>query len=148
MFQNKVCNMLYLLVVICIYFSYFFYGMSVIILVQNMIFFVQKFFMDSVGIVYLIFGIGFGCLVSILFFGVLFDKFGCWVIILFGVVLYMLFFFGIFVSFNLMIVFILVVCVGVVNFVLDIGGYFVLMECFFKVLGLVVILVKVMVFFG
>ncbi|AUC49100.1 hypothetical protein FORC50_2145 [Salmonella enterica subsp. enterica serovar Typhimurium] len=73
----------------------------------------QKFSTDSAGIAYLISGIGLGRLVSILFFGVLSDKFGRRAIILLGAVLYMLFFFGIPASPNLMIAFILAVCVGV-----------------------------------
>lgn len=36
MSQNKARNMPYLLAVICIYFSYFLHGMSVITLAQNM----------------------------------------------------------------------------------------------------------------
>lgn len=113
-----------------------------------MLFLVEKFFIDNVGIVYLIFGIGLGWLISILFFGVIFDKFGCWVVILMVVIMYLLFFFGIFVCLNLIFVYGLVVCVGIVNLVLDMGGYFVFMECFLKAFGLVVILVKVMVLFG
>ncbi len=110
MSQNKARNMPYLLAVICIYFSYFLHGMSVITLAQNMTSLAQKFSTDSAGIAYLISGIGLGRLVSILFFGVLSDKFGRRAIILLGAVLYMLFFFGIPASPNLMIAFILAVC--------------------------------------
>lgn len=113
MSQNKARNMPYLLAVICIYFSYFLHGMSVITLAQNMTSLAHKFSTDSAGIAYLISGIGLGRLVSILFFGVLSDKFGRRAIILLGAVLYMLFFFGIPASPNLMIAFILAVCVGV-----------------------------------
>lgn len=102
MSQNKARNMPYLLAVICIYFSYFLHGMSVITLAQNMTSLAQKFSTDSAGIAYLISGIGLGRLVSILFFGVLSDKFGRRAIILLGAVLYMLFFFGIPASPNLM----------------------------------------------
>lgn len=82
MSQNKARNMPYLLAVICIYFSYFLHGMSVITLAQNMTSLAQKFSTDSAGIAYLISGIGLGRLVSILFFGVLSDKFGRRAIIL------------------------------------------------------------------
>ncbi|VEB60200.1 transporter [Salmonella enterica subsp. enterica] len=82
-----------------------------------------------------------------LFFGVLSDKFGRRAIILLGAVLYMLFFFGIPASPNLMIAFILAVCVGVANSALDTGGYPALMECFPKASGSAVILVKAMVSF-
>ncbi|EAT3492176.1 MFS transporter [Salmonella enterica] len=148
MSQNKARNMPYLLTVICIYFSYFLHGMSVITLAQNMTSLAQKFSTDSAGIAYLISGIGLGRLVSILFFGVLSDKFGRRAIILLGAVLYMLFFFGIPASPNLMIAFILAVCVGVANSALDTGGYPALMECFPKASGSAVILVKAMVSFG
>ncbi|AHB97662.1 transporter [Salmonella enterica subsp. enterica serovar Heidelberg str. CFSAN002064] len=148
MSQNKARNMPYLLAVICIYFSYFLHGMSVITLAQNMTSLAQKFSTDSAGIAYLISGIGLGRLVSILFFGVLSDKFGRRAIILLGAVLYMLFFFGIPASPNLMIAFILAVCVGVANSALDTGGYPALMECFPKASGSAVILVKAMVSFG
>lgn len=60
----------------------------------------------------------------------------------------MLFFFGIPASPNLMIAFILAVCVGVANSALDTGGYPALMECFPKASGSAVILVKAMVSFG
>lgn len=108
----------------------------------------EKFSTDNAGIAYLISGIGLGRLVSILFFGVLSDKFGRRAIILLGVILYMLFFFGIPASPNLMIAFILAVCVGVANSALDTGGYPALMECFPKASGSAVILVKAMVSFG
>lgn len=110
MSQNKARNMPFLLAVICIYFSYFLHGISVITLAQNMTSLAEKFSTDSAGIAYLISGIGLGRLVSILFFGVLSDKFGRRAIILLGVVLYMLFFFGIPASPNLMIAFVLAVC--------------------------------------
>ncbi len=51
-----------------------------------------KFSTDNAGIAYLISGIGLGRLVSILFFGVISDKFGRRAVILLGVVLYMCFF--------------------------------------------------------
>lgn len=54
MSQNKARNMPYLLAVICIYFSYFLHGMSVITLAQNMTSLAQKFSTDSAGIAYLI----------------------------------------------------------------------------------------------
>lgn len=113
-----------------------------------MLFLAEKFFIDNAGIVYLIFGIGLGRLISILFFGVIFDKFGRRAVILMVVIMYLLFFFGIFVCSNLIFVYGLVVCVGIVNLALDTGGYFAFMECFSKVFGSAVILVKAMVLFG
>ena len=59
-----------------------------------------------------------------------------------------LFFFGIPASPNLMVAFVLAVCVGVANSALDTGGYPALMECFPKASGSAVILVKAMVSFG
>ncbi|UTD19176.1 MFS transporter [Citrobacter sp. SX206] len=148
MSQKKTFNTPFLLAITCIYLSYFLHGISVITLAQNMTSLAEKFSTDNAGIAYLISGIGLGRLVSILFFGVLSDKFGRRAIILLGVILYMLFFFGIPASPNLMIAFILAVCVGVANSALDTGGYPALMECFPKSSGSAVILVKAMVSFG
>ncbi|QLW74879.1 MFS transporter [Citrobacter freundii] len=148
MSQSKAFNTPFLLAITCIYLSYFLHGISVITLAQNMTSLAEKFSTDNAGIAYLISGIGLGRLVSILFFGVLSDKFGRRAIILLGVILYMLFFFGIPASPNLMIAFILAVCVGVANSALDTGGYPALMECFPKASGSAVILVKAMVSFG
>ncbi|POT26522.1 MFS transporter [Citrobacter freundii] len=148
MSQNKTFNTPFLLAITCIYLSYFLHGISVITLAQNMSSLAEKFSTDNAGIAYLISGIGLGRLVSILFFGVLSDKFGRRAIILLGAILYMLFFFGIPASPNLMIAFILAVCVGVANSALDTGGYPALMECFPKASGSAVILVKAMVSFG
>ena len=148
MSQNKTFKTPFLLAITCIYLSYFLHGISVITLAQNMTSLAEKFSTDNAGIAYLISGIGLGRLVSILFFGVLSDKFGRRAIILLGVILYMLFFFGIPASPNLMIAFILAVCVGVANSALDTGGYPALMECFPKASGSAVILVKAMVSFG
>ena len=148
MSQKKTFNTPFLLAITCIYLSYFLHGISVITLAQNMTSLAEKFSTDNAGIAYLISGIGLGRLVSILFFGVLSDKFGRRAIILLGVILYMLFFFGIPASPNLMIAFILAVCVGVANSALDTGGYPALMECFPKASGSAVILVKAMVSFG
>ncbi|MFS9434055.1 MFS transporter [Citrobacter sp. C348] len=148
MSQSKAFNTPFLLAITCIYLSYFLHGISVITLAQNMTSLAEKFSTDNAGIAYLISGIGLGRLVSILFFGVLSDKFGRRAIILLGVILYMLFFFGIPASPNLMIAFILAICVGVANSALDTGGYPALMECFPKASGSAVILVKAMVSFG
>lgn len=148
MSQNKTFTTPFLLAISCIYLSYFLHGISVITLAQNMSSLAEKFSTDNAGIAYLISGIGLGRLVSILFFGVLSDKFGRRAIILLGAILYMLFFFGIPASPNLMIAFILAVCVGVANSALDTGGYPALMECFPKASGSAVILVKAMVSFG
>ena len=148
MSQNKTFKTPFLLAITCIYLRYFLHGISVITLAQNMTSLAEKFSTDNAGIAYLISGIGLGRLVSILFFGVLSDKFGRRAIILLGVILYMLFFFGIPASPNLMIAFILAVCVGVANSALDTGGYPALMECFPKASGSAVILVKAMVSFG
>lgn len=148
MSQSKAFNTPFFLAIICIYFSYFLHGISVITLAQNMTSLAEKFSTDNAGIAYLISGIGLGRMVSILFFGVLSDKFGRRAIILLGVILYMLFFFGIPASPNLMIAFILAVCVGIANSALDTGGYPALMECFPKASGSAVILVKAMVSFG
>lgn len=135
MSQSKTFNTPFLLAIICIYLSYFLHGISVITLAQNMTSLAEKFSTDNAGIAYLISGIGLGRLVSILFFGVLSDKFGRRAIILLGAILYILFFFGIPASPNLMIAFILAVCVGVANSALDTGGYPALMECFLKPLA-------------
>lgn len=148
MSQNKAFSTPFILAVICIYLSYFLHGISVITLAQNMTSLAAKFSTDNAGIAYLISGIGLGRLVSILFFGVISDKFGRRAVILLGVVLYMFFFFGIPASPNLMVAFILAVCVGVANSALDTGGYPALMECFPTASGSAVILVKAMVSFG
>lgn len=148
MSQSKAFNTPFILAVICIYFSYFLHGISVITLAQNMTSLAQKFSTDNAGIAYLISGIGLGRLISILFFGVISDKFGRRAVILLGVVLYILFFFGIPASPNLMVAFVLAVCVGVANSALDTGGYPALMECFPKASGSAVILIKAMVSFG
>ncbi len=84
MSQNKTFNTPFLLAIICIYLSYFLHGISVITLAQNMSSLAEKFSTDNAGIAYLISGIGLGRLVSILFFGVLSDKFGRRAIILLG----------------------------------------------------------------
>lgn len=139
MSQSKTFNTPFLLAITCIYLSYFLHGISVITLAQNMTSLAEKFSTDNAGIAYLISGIGLGRLVSILFFGVLSDKFGRRAIILLGAILYILFFFGIPASPNLMIAFILAVCVGVANSALDTGGYPALMECFPKASGSAVI---------
>lgn len=76
MSQSKTFNTPFLLAIICIYLSYFLHGISVITLAQNMTSLAEKFSTDNAGIAYLISGIGLGRLVSILFFGVLSDKFG------------------------------------------------------------------------
>ncbi|APG18686.1 MFS transporter [Kosakonia radicincitans DSM 16656] len=148
MSQNKAFSTPFILAVICIYLSYFLHGISVITLAQNMTSLAAKFSTNNAGIAYLISGIGLGRLVSILFFGVISDKFGRRAVILLGVVLYMLFFFGIPSSPNLMVAFVLAVCVGVANSALDTGGYPALMECFPTASGSAVILVKAMVSFG
>ncbi|MTH46912.1 MFS transporter [Intestinirhabdus alba] len=148
MSKNKTVRTPFILAVICIYLSYFLHGISVISLAQNMTSLAQQFSTDNAGIAYLISGIGLGRLVSILFFGVLSDKFGRRAIILLGVALYILFFFGIPASPSLMVAFALAVGVGIANSALDTGGYPALMECFPKASGSAVILVKAMVSFG
>lgn len=148
MSQNKAFNAPFLLAVIGVYCSYFLHGVSVITLAQNMSSLAEKFGTDNAGIAYLISGIGLGRLVSILFFGVLSDKFGRRYMILLGVGLYILFFFGIPASPNLIVAYGLAVCVGVANAALDTGGYPALMECYPKTSGSAVILVKAMISFG
>lgn len=105
MSQNKAFNAPFLLAVVGIYLSYFLHGVSVITLAQNMTSLAEKFGTDNAGIAYLISGIGLGRLVSILFFGVISDKFGRRSVILLGVSLYILFFFGIPASPNLVVAF-------------------------------------------
>jgi MFS family permease len=148
MSQSKAFKAPFLLAVISIYLSYFLHGASVITLAQNMTPLAEKFGTDNAGIAYLISGIGLGRLVSILFFGVISDKFGRRAAILIGVALYILFFFGIPASPNLIVAFGLAVCVGVANAALDTGGYPALMESYPKTSGSAVILVKAMVSFG
>ncbi|MCW2474485.1 MULTISPECIES: MFS transporter [unclassified Symbiopectobacterium] len=148
MSQNKAFNAPFLLAVVGIYLSYFLHGVSVITLAQNMTSLAEKFGTDNAGIAYLISGIGLGRLVSILFFGVISDKFGRRSVILLGVSLYILFFFGIPASPNLIVAFALAVCVGVANAALDTGGYPALMECYPKTSGSAVILLKAMISFG
>ncbi|MCW2480097.1 MFS transporter [Candidatus Symbiopectobacterium sp. NZEC135] len=148
MSQNKAFNAPFLLAVVGIYLSYFLHGVSVITLAQNMTSLAEKFGTDNAGIAYLISGIGLGRLVSILFFGVISDKFGRRSVILLGVSLYILFFFGIPASPNLIVAFGLAVCVGVANAALDTGGYPALMECYPKTSGSAVILLKAMISFG
>ncbi len=82
----------FILAVLCIYFSYFLHGISVITLAQNMSSLAEEFSTDNAGIAYLISGIGFGRLISILFFGVISDKFGRRAVILMAVIMYLLFF--------------------------------------------------------
>ncbi|NDO83666.1 MFS transporter [Citrobacter sp. NCU1] len=148
MSQSKAFSTPFILAVICIYLSYFLHGISALTLAQNMTVLAEKFSTDNAGIAYLISGIGLGRLVSILFLGVLSDKFGRRAIILFGIVMYMLFFFGIPASPNLLVAFALTVGVGIGNSALDTGGYPALMECFPKASGSAVILVKAMISFG
>ncbi|MEO3988483.1 MFS transporter [Pseudocitrobacter cyperus] len=148
MSHNKTFGTPFILAVFCIYLSYFLHGISVITLAQNMTPLAEKFSTDNAGIAYLISGIGLGRLISILFFGVLSDKFGRRAIILLGVASYMLFFFGIPASPNLVVAFGLAICVGIANSALDTGGYPALMECFPKASGSAVILVKAMISFG
>ena len=114
MSQNKAFSTPFILAVLCIYFSYFLHGISVITLA------------------YLISGIGLGRLISILFFGVISDKFGRRAVILMAVIMYLLFFFGIPACPNLTLAYCLAVCVGIANSALDTGGYPALMECFPK----------------
>ncbi|MDX5629798.1 MULTISPECIES: MFS transporter [unclassified Brenneria] len=148
MSQNKAFNTPFLLAVIGIYLSYFLHGVSVITLAQNMTPLAEKFNTDNAGIAYVISGIGLGRLISILFFGVISDKFGRRSVIFLGIVLYVLFFFGILLSPNLIVAFVLAFCVGAANAALDTGGYPALMECYPKTSGSAVILVKAMVSFG
>ena len=148
MSQNKAFSTPFILAVLCIYFSYFLHGISVITLAQNMSSLAEKFSTDNAGIAYLISGIGLGRLISILFFGVISDKFGRRAVILMAVIMYLLFFFGIPACPNLTLAYGLAVCVGIANSALDTGGYPALMECFPKASGSAVILVKAMVSFG
>lgn len=148
MSQNKAFSTPFILAVLCIYFSYFLHGISVITLAQNMSSLAEKFSTDNAGIAYLISGIGLGRLISILFFGVISDKFGRRAVILMAVIMYLLFFFGIPACPNLTLAYCLAVCVGIANSALDTGGYPALMECFPKASGSAVILVKAMVSFG
>lgn len=82
----------------------------------------EKFSTDNAGIAYLISGIGLGRLISILFFGVISDKFGRRAVILMAVIMYLLFFF-IPACPNLTLAYGLAVCVGIANSALDTGGY-------------------------
>ena len=148
MSQNKAFSTPFILAVLCIYFSYFLHGISVITLAQNMSSLAEKFSTDNAGIAYLISGIGLGRLISILFFGVISDKFGRRAVILMAVIMYLLFFFGIPACPNLTLAYGLAVCVGIANSALDTGGYPALMECFPKASDSAVILVKAMVSFG
>ncbi|EPF1595387.1 MFS transporter [Escherichia coli] len=140
MSQNKAFSTPFILAVLCIYFSYFLHGISVITLAQNMSSLAEKFSTDNAGIAYLISGIGLGRLISILFFGVISDKFGRRAVILMAVIMYLLFFFGIPACPNLTLAYGLAVCVGIANSALDTGGYPALMECFPKASGSAVIL--------
>ncbi|XNM51646.1 MFS transporter [Escherichia coli] len=148
MSQNKAFSTPFILAVLCIYFSYFLHGISVITLAQNMSSLAEKFSTDNAGIAYLISGIGLGRLISILFFGVIPDKFGRRAVILMAVIMYLLFFFGIPACRIYALAYCLAVCVGFANSALDTGGYPALMECFPKASGSAVILVKAMVSFG
>ena len=60
MSQNKAFSTPFILAVLCIYFSYFLHGISVITLAQNMTSLAEKFSTDNAGIAYLISGIGLG----------------------------------------------------------------------------------------
>ncbi|SJK37432.1 amino acid/amine transport protein [Shigella sonnei] len=113
MSQNKAFSTPFILAVLCIYFSYFLHGISVITLAQNMTSLAEKFSTDNAGIAYLISGIGLGRLISILFFGVISDKFGRRAVILMAVIMYLLFFFGIPACPNLTLAYGLAVCVGI-----------------------------------
>ena len=62
MSQNKAFSTPFILAVLCIYFSYFLHGISVITLAQNMSSLAEKFSTDNAGIAYLISGIGLGML--------------------------------------------------------------------------------------
>ena len=63
MSQNKAFSTPFILAVLCIYFSYFLHGISVITLAQNMTSLAEKFSTDNAGIAYLISGIGLGRLI-------------------------------------------------------------------------------------
>ncbi|MCL7921105.1 hypothetical protein M8681_22300, partial [Escherichia coli] len=54
MSQNKAFSTPFILAVLCIYFSYFLHGISVITLAQNMSSLAEKFSTDNAGIAYLI----------------------------------------------------------------------------------------------
>ncbi|HHF8506800.1 TPA: hypothetical protein ACPT35_004908, partial [Escherichia coli] len=56
MSQNKAFSTPFILAVLCIYFSYFLHGISVITLAQNMSSLAEKFSTDNAGIAYLISG--------------------------------------------------------------------------------------------
>ncbi|MBW6086109.1 hypothetical protein KZ779_05760 [Escherichia coli] len=62
MSQNKAFSTPFILAVLCIYFSYFLHGISVITLAQNMSSLAEKFSTDNAGIAYLISGIGLGAI--------------------------------------------------------------------------------------
>ena len=128
MSQNKAFSTPFILAVLCIYFSYFLHGISVITLAQNMSSLAEKFSTDNAGVIS--------------------DKFGRRAVILMAVIMYLLFFFGIPACPNLTLAYCLAVCVGIANSALDTGGYPALMECFPKASGSAVILVKAMVSFG
>ncbi len=70
MSQNKAFGTPFILAVLCIYFSYFLHGISVITLAQNMSS-LRKSFPLTTRALPVISGIGLGRLISILFFGVI-----------------------------------------------------------------------------
>ena len=66
MSQNKAFSTPFILAVLCIYFSYFLHGISVITLAQNMTSLAEKFSTDNAGIAYLISVLGLLALTALL----------------------------------------------------------------------------------
>lgn len=98
-----------------------------------------------VGVVGVVFFFGIGKLLVVFILGRLFDKFGRKLFVIFGVFFYIIFLGGILFSFNMIIVYMFGIFVGIVNFFLDIGIYFVFMEVYLKKVVFVNIIVKVFV---
>ncbi len=95
MSQNKAFSTPFITAVLCIYFSYFLHGISVITLAQNMTSLAEKFSTDNAGICLFNFRYRIGAIDRYFILRVISDKFGRRAVILMAVIMYLLFFFGI-----------------------------------------------------
>lgn len=137
----------YIFIVVGLYFNYLIYGMGVLLIIFNMVYFQEQWGIDKVGVLIVIFLLGIGKLVIIVI-GFFLDCFGCKFFIYFGIFSYLIFFVGILLIKNIYLVYVFGIMVGLVNSFFDFGIYLVLMEFFLYFVSWVNVLIKVFVFVG